>query len=145
MKKIMKTVWLSYLHLSNILLSWIKFLSWIVESSFSTQLKCLSSTSQLNSTLFQKNFNLTHHFSSQVLNLNLSTRLNAISLNVSYRRDCKTEYWKAQLTHSSQLSKILNDYKWTVAFRKEWSDLNEVRESIDINIQWNVLKSHNQK
>jgi len=29
--------------------------------------------------------------------------------DVLYRRDCKTEYQEAQLTHSSQLSEILND------------------------------------
>ncbi len=63
--------------------------------------------------------------------------------DVSYRRDCKTECWEAQLTHSSQLSEILNNCRWTVAFREERRDLNEVKESIDINLQWNVLKSHN--
>ncbi len=80
MKKIMKIVQSSYLHLFNILSSWIEFLSWIVKSSFSTQLDLLSSTSQLNLTLFQKNFNLTWHFMSWVLDLNLNTRLDAISL-----------------------------------------------------------------
>ncbi len=59
MKKIMKIVQSSYLHLSNILLSWIKFSSRVIESSFSTWFEFLSSTSQLNLTLFQKNFNLT--------------------------------------------------------------------------------------
>ncbi len=52
----------------------------VVKFSFSTRLEFLSSTSQLDSTLFQKNFNLTQHFSSRVLDLNLSTRLDAISL-----------------------------------------------------------------
>jgi len=47
--------------------SWVEFSNWIVESSFSTRLELSSSTSQLNSTLFQKNFNL--------------TRLDAISLS----------------------------------------------------------------
>ncbi len=47
--------------------SWVEFSNWIVESSFSTRLELSSSTSQLNSTLFQKNFN--------------STRLDAISLS----------------------------------------------------------------
>lgn len=54
--------------------------------------------------------------------------------DVSYRRDCKTECQEAQSTHSSWLSKILNDRRWTVAFRKEQSDLNEVKESIDIDL-----------
>ncbi len=76
----MKTVWSSYLHLSNILLNQIKLLSWIIKSSFSTWFKFLSSTSQLNSTLFQKNFNSTQHFLSWVLNLNSSTWLNVINL-----------------------------------------------------------------
>ncbi len=67
-----KTVWSSYLHLSNILLNWVELLNQVVESSFSIQLEFLSSTSQFNSTLFQKNFNLTRHFSSQVLDLTRS-------------------------------------------------------------------------
>jgi len=60
----MKTVQLSYLHLFNILSSQVELLSQIVESSFLTQFEFSSSTSQFNSTLFQKNFNLTRHFSS---------------------------------------------------------------------------------
>ncbi len=80
MKRIMKTVWLSYLHLSNILSNQVEFLSWIIESSFLTQLECLSSTSQLNSTLFQKNFNSNWYFLSRVLNSNSDTQLDAISL-----------------------------------------------------------------
>ena len=80
MKKIIKTVQSSYLHLFNILLNQIKFLSWVIESSFLTQLECLNSTSQFNSTLFQKKFNSIQHFSSWVLDLNLSTWLDAISL-----------------------------------------------------------------
>ncbi len=82
MKKIMKTVQSSYLHLSNILSSQVEFLSQVIKSSFSIQLECLSSTSQLDSTLFQKNFNSTWYFSSRVLDLNLSTWLDAISLFV---------------------------------------------------------------
>ncbi len=80
MKKTMKTVQSSYLHLSNILSSQVEFSSRIIKSSFSTQLKCLNSTSQLDSTLFQKNFNLTQHFLSRVLDSNSSTQLDAISL-----------------------------------------------------------------
>ena len=83
MKKIMKTVQSSYLHLFNILLSWVEFLSRIIESSFSIQFKCLSLTSQFNSTLFQKNLNSTWYFSSRVLNSNLNTRLDVISLLMS--------------------------------------------------------------
>ncbi len=79
----MKTIWLSYLHLFNILLSQVEFLNRIVEFSFSTWRKFLSSTFQLDATWIQKSFNLTQHFSSQVLDLNLSTRLNAISLMMS--------------------------------------------------------------
>jgi len=75
----MKIVWLSYLHLSNILLRQVEFLSRVVELSFSTRLEFLSSTSQFDSTLFQKNFNSTQHFSNQVLNLNLNTQLNIIN------------------------------------------------------------------
>ena len=78
----MKTVWLSYLHLSNILLNWIEFLSRVVESSFSIQFELLNSTSQFNSTLFQKNFNSTQHFLSWILDLNSNTWLNAISLSL---------------------------------------------------------------
>jgi len=81
MKKIMKTVQSSYLHLSNILSSQVEFSNRIIESSFSTRLECLSSTSQLDSTLFQKNLNSTRHFSSRVLDLNSSTQLDAISLD----------------------------------------------------------------
>ncbi len=81
MKRIMKTVWSSYLHLSNILLNWIEFLNRVIESSFSTRLKFLSSTSQFDSTLFQKNFNSTWHFSSRVLDSNSSTQLDVISLS----------------------------------------------------------------
>lgn len=70
--------------------------------------------------------------------------LNSWAMNdVSYRRDCKTECREAQLTYSSRLSEILNDRKWIVAFREEWSDLNEVKESININLEWDVLKSRN--
>ncbi len=93
MKKIMKTVWSSYLHLSNILLSRIEFSSRVVESSFSTRLDLSSSTSQLDLTLFQKNFNLTQHFSSQVLNLYSSTQLNAISLITCYICNWKNHYF----------------------------------------------------
>ncbi len=77
----MKTVQSSYLHLSIYFLSSrVELSSRVVEFSFLTRLEFLSSTSQLDSTLFQKNFNLTQHFSSRVLDLNLSTRLDAISL-----------------------------------------------------------------
>ncbi len=86
MKKIMKTVQPSYLHLSNILSNRVEFSNQVIESSFSTRFKCLSSTSQFNSTLFQKNFNSTQHFLSQVLDSNSSTRLNAISLCSSCSR-----------------------------------------------------------
>ncbi len=80
MKGIMKAVQPSYLHLSNILSSRVKFSNRIIESSFSTQLECLNSTSQFDLTLFQKNFNLTRHFSSRVLDPNSNTRLDAINL-----------------------------------------------------------------
>ncbi len=86
MKKIMKTVQSSYLHLSNILSNQVEFSNRVIESSFSTRFKCLSSTSQFNSTLFQKNVNSTQHFSSRVLDSNSSTRLNAISLCSSCSR-----------------------------------------------------------
>ncbi len=76
----MKTVQSSYLHLFNILLNWVEFLSRVIESSFSIQSECLNSTSQLDSTLFQKNFNSTQHFLSWILDLNLNTWLDAISL-----------------------------------------------------------------
>ncbi len=57
----MKTVQSSYLHLSNILSSQVEFSNRVIESSFSTRLECSDSTSQLDSTLFQKNFNSTSH------------------------------------------------------------------------------------
>ncbi len=72
MKRIMKAVQPSYLHLSNILSSRVEFSNRVIESSFSTRFECLSSTSQFNSTLFPKNFNLTRHFSSRVLDLTRS-------------------------------------------------------------------------
>ncbi len=78
----MKTVQSSYLHLFNILSNRVELLSRIVKSSFSIQFEFLSSTSQFDSTLFQKNFNSTQHFSSWVLDSNSSTRLNMISLHV---------------------------------------------------------------
>ncbi len=59
MKRIMKTVWSSYLHLFNILSSQVEFSSRVIESSFSTRLECLISTSQFDSTLFQIFFNST--------------------------------------------------------------------------------------
>ena len=58
----------------------VEFSSRIVGSSFSTRLECSSSTSQFDSTLFQKNFNSTRHFSNRVFDSNSSTRLDAISL-----------------------------------------------------------------
>ncbi len=58
----------------------VEFSSRVVESSFSTWSECSGSTSQFDSTLFQKNFNSTRHFSSWVLDSNSSTRLDAISL-----------------------------------------------------------------
>ncbi len=76
----MKTVQSSYLHLSNILSSQIELSSRVVESSFSIWFEFSDSTSQFNLILFQKNFNSTQHFLSQVLDLNLSTQLDAISL-----------------------------------------------------------------
>ncbi len=91
MKKIMKTVQLSYLHLSNILLNRVEFLSRVIESSFSTRLEFSNSTSQFNSTLFQKNFNSIQHFSSQVLDSNSNTRLDAISL-LSIRSQEATQF-----------------------------------------------------
>ena len=86
-------------------------------------------------------FAVTHSLQAADLE-NLSSQ---VMNNVSYRRNCKTECWKAQLTHSSWLSEILNDHRWTIAFRKKQSDLNEVKEDIDINLQWDVLKNHNQE
>jgi len=59
----------------------IEFSNRVVKSSFSIWLEFLNSTSQFNSTLFQKNFNSIRHFSDWVLNLNLSTQLDAISLH----------------------------------------------------------------
>ena len=87
----MKTVQLSYLHLSNILLNRVEFLSRVIESSFSTRLEFSNSTSQFNSTLFQKNFNSIQHFSSQVLDSNSNTRLDAISL-LSIRSQEATQF-----------------------------------------------------
>ncbi len=49
----MKTVQSSYLHLFNILLSRVEFLSRIIESSFSTRLDTFSKKFQFNSTLFK--------------------------------------------------------------------------------------------
>ncbi len=80
MKKIMKTVQSSYLHLSNILLNQVEFSNRIIESSFLIWLECLNSTSQFNSTLFSKKFNSTRHFSSWILDSNSSTQLDVISL-----------------------------------------------------------------
>ncbi len=76
----MKTVRPSYLHLSNILSNWVEFSNRVIESSFSIRLEFSNSTSQFDSTLFQKNFNSTRHFSGQVLDLNSSTRLDTINL-----------------------------------------------------------------
>ncbi len=59
MKGIMKAVRPSYLHLSNILSGRIGFSNRIIESSFSTRPECSGSTSQSDSTLFQKNSNPT--------------------------------------------------------------------------------------
>ncbi len=75
------------------MLNQIEFLSQVVELSFSTWFKLLSSTSQLNSTFFQKKFNSIWYFLSWILNLNLNTRLNMISLtkwiNKIYKSDIK--------------------------------------------------------
>ncbi len=55
----MKIVWSSYLHLSNILLNQVKFLNQVVEFSFSTWRKFLSLTFQLDAIWIQKSFNST--------------------------------------------------------------------------------------
>ncbi len=104
----MKTVRLSYLHLSNILSSRVEFSNRVVKSSFSIWFDLSNSTSQLNSTLFQKNFNSTQHFSSRVLDLNSSTRLDAISLIclsvsfIHFRFNCK------DVLHSFDFQSLLN-------------------------------------
>ncbi len=116
----MKTVQSSYLHLSNILLSWIELSSWIVELSFSTRLKFLSSTSQFNLTLFQKKFNLTQHFSSRVLNLNSSTQLDAISLLIfDQQYDCLSKFniwfmseWSLiERSYASFINQVISDWE----------------------------------
>ncbi len=53
MKKIMKTVQSSYLHLSNILLNQVEFLSRVIESSFSIQLNTFLKKIQFDLTLFK--------------------------------------------------------------------------------------------
>ncbi len=119
MKKIMKTVQLSYLHLSNILLNRVEFLSRVIESSFSTRLEFSNSTSQFNSTLFQKNFNSIQHFSSQVLDSNSNTRLDAISLlsirsqeatqfmNCSQEAIQSTDHSQEAIQHSVRLQEVI--------------------------------------
>ncbi len=93
-RRLMKTVQPSYLHLSNILSSWVEFSSQIVESSFSTRFEFSSSTFQLDVTWIQKSFNLTWHFSSWILDSNSSIQLDAISLDVSERNIITARFFK---------------------------------------------------
>ena len=123
-----KIVWLSYLHLFNILLNQVEFLSWVVKSSFSTQFKLLSSTSQLNSTLFQKNFNSTQHFLSRVLDLNSSTRLDMISLFISFFFSIYLHYLKRSQSSSCQFQcmhvvqfNVMQQYKIIL---QNWTSMN---------------------
>ena len=53
MKRIMKTVQSSYLHLFNILSSRVEFSNRVIKSSFSTRLNTFSKKFQLDSTLFK--------------------------------------------------------------------------------------------
>ncbi len=92
----MKAVRPSYLHLSNILSDWIEFSGRVIKSSFSTRLKCLNSTSQLDSTLFQKNFNSTQYFSSRILDSNSSTQLDAISLKIADKLDVNVNHYSTE-------------------------------------------------
>ncbi len=79
---------------------WVELSSWIVESNFSIQFEFLSSTSQFNSTLFQKNFNLTWYFLSRVLDLNSNTRLDAISLLLIFQKQKHVILSHSFLTHT---------------------------------------------
>ena len=117
----MKTDWSSYLHLSNILSSWVELSSWIIESSFSTWFKFLNSTSQLDSTLFQENFNLTRHFSSRVLDLTRSVyfQLNYVKL---YKRSIELICLKNN--RSSKKERISTLDFWWVFF------LNDLKNTI---------------
>jgi len=89
----------------------IEFSSQVVESSFSTQLECSNSTSQFDSTLFQKNFNSTRHFSSQILDLNSSTRLDAISL-----------------------------YQWITILTSNWMKIADLKKNISASIYKQILE-----
>ncbi len=131
MKRIMKTVQSSYLHLSNILSNQVEFLSWIIKSSFSTWFKFSNSTSQLNSTLFQKNFNSTQRSQSNY----------------------DEKIFKKIITHKILLNLIIESYKkltvsmlitdidyHEVILSKLWMNKNEIL----LNMQNNVIVFLNQ-
>jgi len=106
MKKIMKTVQSSYLHLYNILSSWVEFSSRVIESSFSTRLECLSSTSQLNSTLFQKKIQLDSTFfeSSTRLELKYSTQRDQFNSTSKDKNNIR-EFIKSMKTYNHWIAR----------------------------------------
>jgi len=122
-------------------------LSWVVESSFSTWFEFLSSTSQLNLTLFQKNFNSTQHFSSQVLNLNSSTWLDAINLEILFQYDDKKVFHSMTFYSKSMIFAEINyhiyDKKLLViiwCFEHWWLKLKCIELLIQMFINHQTLK-----
>ncbi len=130
MKKIMKTVQSSYLHLSNILSNQVEFLSRVIESSFSTRSECLSSTSQLNSTLFK---------SSTWLELKYSTWRDQFSL--SWIFSCQS----SQMSSVSFVNKDEFESFWNCLLNVKKVEVNEVISLItcswccaSVNLFWSV-------
>jgi len=110
---------------NNILLNRIEFLNQVIESSFSIRLECLNSTSQLNSTLFQKNFNSTR------LELKYSTQHDQFKKDdnlrfcIDYRKLnalIKRDHYSLSLINETfaciQESKYLTQLNIIVAFNK---------------------------
>ncbi len=151
MKRIMKTVQSSYLHLFNILLSWVEFSSWVIESSFLTWSECLSSTSQFDLTLFQKKiqFNLILFKSSTQLELKYLTWCDQSSFyfnNFLSEQHSKSlrfltlkndEHWKInnilnskcywdQIQYKVKWMKLNQDNEWYYVDKEEFKSLKEV-------------------
>jgi len=98
-------------------------LNQVVESSFSTRSEFSNSTSQLDSTLFQKNFNSTRHFSSRVLDSNLSTRLDAISLVNFYHHFIKN--FSKLVKSFTQLTRKDTSFVWKKVCVQAFDDLKK--------------------
>ncbi len=95
------------------MLNRVEFSSWVVELSFSIRLECSDSTSQFNSTLFQKNFNSTQHFLSRVLNSMWSVYFNM----KTEMKNLKTEL----KSYNLELKLIINSIWLSKSENQSWN------------------------